>query len=87
MNWIRKIITLYLVVGPARDLRSRCNRAHLEDSDVIGFALEKRPHSSHRIELTNNVIPLDSPRPSRLLHRRQGTPEPSMTGNLIVGRP
>jgi len=55
------------------------------NNDVIGFGLEGRGHSSPRIVLTRNVILLDGPRRARLIHRREGTPAPTMTENLIVG--
>lgn len=55
------------------------------NSDVIGFALEKRQHDSHRIELTNNVILLEGPKRGNLLHQRSGTPAPTLEGNLIIG--
>jgi hypothetical protein len=55
------------------------------NSDVIGFALEKRQHDAHRIELTNNIILLEGNRKSRLLHQRKGTADPVLEGNLIIG--
>jgi hypothetical protein len=56
------------------------------NSDMIGFALEKkRQHEAHHVELTNNIILLEGRRKTRLLHQRDGTPAPLMEGNVIIG--
>lgn len=55
------------------------------NSDMIGFALEKRQHERHHIELTNNIILLEGRRNTRLLHRRNADVTSTMEGNMIVG--
>jgi hypothetical protein len=57
------------------------------NNDVIGFALEGARGTSHRMLLTNNIILLDAPRRTRLIHQRQGTPAATMRDNLIIGGP
>lgn len=56
------------------------------NSDLIGYGLEGMRHPVTRIELSDNIIVVDGQRRARILHSRDGAPEPEARGNVIVGR-
>lgn len=56
------------------------------NNDLIGFALERKPHPQHSVELRDNLIIVDSPKRARLFHAGVDIDvTPSVQGNRVIG--
>jgi len=54
------------------------------NSDMIGFALEKRRHKENALVVQRNIIILERNGPNRLLHSRAKEMSPDISDNIVV---